>query len=46
LRQRGVADALLARMVCPIGLPGIAGKEPAVIALAVVAQWLALPSPR
>jgi xanthine dehydrogenase accessory factor len=27
-------------MVCPIGLPGITGKEPAVIALAVVAQLL------
>jgi xanthine dehydrogenase accessory factor len=42
LRDRGIADALLARMVCPIGLPGIAGKEPEVIALAVVAQmWQA-----
>jgi xanthine dehydrogenase accessory factor len=40
LRQRGVADGLLARMVCPIGLPGIVGKEPAVIAVAVVAQLL------
>ncbi len=43
LRQRGVSEPLLARMACPIGLPGIAGKEPAVIALAVVAQLLALP---
>jgi xanthine dehydrogenase accessory factor len=42
LRQRDVAEALLARMVCPIGLPGISGKEPAVIALAVVAQLLGL----
>jgi xanthine dehydrogenase accessory factor len=42
LRQRGLDDALIARMVCPIGLPGIAGKEPAVIAVAVVAQLLAL----
>jgi xanthine dehydrogenase accessory factor len=42
LRQRGVSAAQLARMVCPIGLPGIAGKEPAVIALAVVAQLLRL----
>jgi xanthine dehydrogenase accessory factor len=40
LRQRGVDEALLRRMVCPIGLPGITGKEPAVIALAVVAQLL------
>ena len=40
LRQRGVDDALVARMVCPIGLPGITGKEPGVIAVAVVAQLL------
>jgi xanthine dehydrogenase accessory factor len=30
------------RLTCPIGLPGIAGKEPAVIAVAVVAQLLQL----
>lgn len=40
LRQRGVADRRLADMVCPIGIPGIAGKEPAVIAIAVAAQLL------
>jgi xanthine dehydrogenase accessory factor len=45
LRQRGVTETQVARMVCPIGLQGIAGKEPAVIALAVVAQLLALPAP-
>jgi xanthine dehydrogenase accessory factor len=28
----------IARMTCPIGLPGIASKEPALIAVAVVAQ--------
>jgi xanthine dehydrogenase accessory factor len=27
-------------MVCPIGLPGIRGKEPAVIAASVAAQLL------
>lgn len=32
-----------ARFHCPIGLPGIAGKEPAVIAVAVAAQLLQLP---
>ncbi len=37
---RGVPAERLARMTCPIGLPGIVGKEPAVIALAVVAQLL------
>ncbi|HZF80668.1 MAG TPA: xanthine dehydrogenase accessory protein XdhC, partial [Rubrivivax sp.] len=40
LRQRGVDEARLQRMVCPIGLPGIRGKEPEVIAMAVVAQLL------
>ncbi len=40
LRERGVDEAAIARMVCPIGLPGIAGKQPAVIAVAVVAQLL------
>ena len=32
-----------ARMTCPIGLPAIAGKEPAVIAASVVAQLLGAP---
>ena len=40
LRERGIGDDRLARMVCPIGVPGIAGKEPEVIAVAVVAQLL------
>jgi len=38
--QRGIAPDALARLTCPIGVPGIAGKQPAVIALAVVAQLL------
>ena len=38
--QRGVTAAALARLTCPIGLPGIVGKQPELIALAVVAQWL------
>ena len=40
LRARGFGDDALARMVCPIGLPGIAGKEPEVIAISAVAQLL------
>lgn len=40
LRDHGVSPDTLARMVCPIGLPGIEGKEPAVIAASVVAQLL------
>ena len=38
--QRGIADKVIARLTCPIGVPGIAGKQPEVIALAVVAQLL------
>ncbi|MFO1272661.1 MAG: xanthine dehydrogenase accessory protein XdhC [Rubrivivax sp.] len=37
---RGLAPDTIARMTCPIGVPGIAGKEPEVIAVAVVAQLL------
>jgi xanthine dehydrogenase accessory factor len=33
-----------ARLSCPIGLPGISGKEPEVIAIATLAQLLALRS--
>jgi len=43
MRQAGLDEARLDRMVCPIGIPGIEGKEPAVIAAAVVAQILLLP---
>lgn len=38
--QRGVAPERLARLTCPIGIAGIDGKEPEVIAVAVVAQLL------
>ncbi len=40
LRQRGFSDAELDRVTCPIGLPGIAGKAPEVIAASVAAQLL------
>jgi xanthine dehydrogenase accessory factor len=40
LRERGFGPAQLARMHCPIGLPGIGGKEPELIAIAAVAQLL------
>ncbi len=39
-RQLGVADATIDRLVCPIGLPQIKGKEPAVIAAGIAAQIL------
>lgn len=40
LQERGIDEAGLARMTCPIGVPGIDGKEPEIIAMAVVAQML------
>jgi xanthine/CO dehydrogenase XdhC/CoxF family maturation factor len=40
LQERGVAARRIARMTCPIGVEGITGKEPEVIAVAVVAQLL------
>lgn len=40
LAERGFAPHELARVTCPIGVPGITGKEPAVIAVAVAAQLL------
>jgi xanthine dehydrogenase accessory factor len=38
--ERGIAPELLTRLTCPIGVAGIEGKEPVVIAAAVVAQLL------
>ncbi|MEO8837129.1 MAG: XdhC family protein, partial [Herbaspirillum sp.] len=40
LRRRGISEAQLAQIVCPIGIPDIPGKEPAVIAIGVAAQLL------
>jgi xanthine dehydrogenase accessory factor len=40
LRAIGIPPQALARLTCPIGVPGIAGKEPAVIAASVAAQLL------
>jgi len=39
-RQMGVAQRDIARLVCPIGITEIKGKEPAVIAAALAAQLL------
>ncbi len=39
----GIAQSLIDRVVCPIGLPGIDSKQPSVIAVATAAQLLALP---
>lgn len=43
LADRGYTQAELAQVTCPIGLPGITGKQPEVIAVAVAAQLLQLP---
>lgn len=42
LSARGYTEDELDQVTCPIGLPGLAGKEPAVIAASVVAQLLML----
>ncbi len=40
MRAAGLAEQALAKLVCPIGVPGVPGKEPAVIAACVAAQLL------
>jgi xanthine dehydrogenase accessory factor len=40
LEERGFSPAEIGHITCPIGIPGIAGKEPEVIAIAVAAQLL------
>jgi len=40
LEARGFAEAEMDHITCPIGVPGITGKEPEVIAVAVAAQLL------
>jgi xanthine dehydrogenase accessory factor len=42
LAARGVPREAIARITCPIGLPGIHGKEPGAIAVAVAAELLQL----
>lgn len=45
LEARGLSPAVIDRMTCPIGLPGLTGKAPEVIAVSVVAQLLLASSP-
>jgi xanthine dehydrogenase accessory factor len=42
LQADGVSEEALARLTAPIGLPGVRGKEPDVIAIAILAQLLTL----
>lgn len=43
LEERGFSAQELSQVTCPIGVPGIEGKAPEVIAVAVAAQLLQLP---
>ncbi|MBX9886236.1 MAG: xanthine dehydrogenase accessory protein XdhC [Novosphingobium sp.] len=43
LERDGVSAEARGRLTCPIGLPGLTGKEPDVIAVALLAQLLQLP---
>ena len=45
LQARGFSAAELAHVTSPIGVPGIADKQPPVIAVAVAAQLLQVPAP-
>lgn len=40
LAERGFSQQEMQRVTCPIGLPGISGKQPEVIAVSVAAQLL------
>lgn len=40
LKADGIGEDALARLTAPIGVPGVRGKEPDVIAIAVIAQLL------
>jgi xanthine dehydrogenase accessory factor len=40
MRDAGLTDSMLVNLVCPIGVPGIEGKDPAVIAASTAAQLL------
>lgn len=40
LKARGLSDERLGRLGCPIGVPGISGKEPAVIGASVAVDLL------
>jgi xanthine dehydrogenase accessory factor len=45
LEDRGFVESELSQVTCPIGLPGITGKEPEIIAVSVAAQVLQMAPP-
>ncbi len=42
LKDAGISEEQFSRLICPIGIGGISGKEPGVIAASAVAQLLVL----
>lgn len=40
MKADGLDEAALARLACPIGIPGLKSREPAVIAIGIAAQVL------
>jgi xanthine dehydrogenase accessory factor len=46
MRKRGMPPSLVARLTCPIGIPGIGGKRPAEIAISVAAELLRIRAAR
>src|SRR5205823_11221528 len=46
LKDDGITEAELARLVCPIGIPSLKNKAPAVIAVALAAELLQLTEDR
>ena len=40
LQELGHAKTLISKIICPIGLDGIPGKEPDIIAISTIAQLL------
>lgn len=43
-KAKGISPGRYAKMVCPIGIPAIKGKQPAVIAVAVAAELMSMQS--
>jgi xanthine dehydrogenase accessory factor len=41
LAEAGIDESMLARLVCPIGIPGLSGKEPPMIAVSTAADLVA-----
>lgn len=39
-RHQGLSDEAIGSLICPVGLPGIAGKQPEILAVAIAAQLL------